>query len=100
MAIGSRYIKGAQTKRTLGRLIYSKVYIWLIKLFFQTKLHDFQCGFKAVDQKTVLELIPLIMDKEWFWDTELLLLAELNNFRVKEIPVKWQESAEERSYDG
>ncbi|MBD3359736.1 MAG: glycosyltransferase [Candidatus Buchananbacteria bacterium] len=94
IAIGARYIKGSQTKRTLNRLIYSKVYIFLVRLFFPTKIKDFQCGFKAVDKKTVSEILPLVKDKEWFFDTELLLIAEKNDFKIKEIAVQWKENPE------
>jgi hypothetical protein len=92
IAIGSRYVKGAVVKRSLVRLIYSRVYISLVKLIAKTKLHDLQCGFKAFDNKAKNEILPLIKDKEWFWDTELLLLAEKKGLKIKEIPVKWQEN--------
>lgn len=92
ISVGSRYIEGAQTKRTIDRLIYSKVYIFLVRLFFPTKIKDFQCGFKAIDKKTALEILPLVKDKEWFFDTELLLIAEKNGFKIKEVPVQWQEN--------
>jgi glycosyltransferase involved in cell wall biosynthesis len=94
IAIGSRYLKTSLSKRTLIRLIMSKVYNFLIRIFFKTKITDFQCGFKAINNKVKKEILPLIRDKEWFWDTELLLVAELNNFKIKEIPVSWQENRE------
>jgi glycosyltransferase involved in cell wall biosynthesis len=94
IVIGSRYLKDSKTKRAIGRLILSKVYIFLIKIFFKTKLNDFQCGFKAIDNKIVKEVLPLVQDKEWFFDTELLLLAEKGGYKIKEIPVKWQENQE------
>ncbi len=92
IAIGSRYIKNSQTERTISRLIYSKVYIWLVRLFFPTKLNDFQCGFKAVDKKIVLDVLSLVKDNEWFFDTELLLIAENKDYKIKEVSIKWREN--------
>jgi glycosyltransferase involved in cell wall biosynthesis len=90
---GSRYQKTANSKRTISRFILSKGYIYLIKLFFKTNLTDFQCGFKAVDNKIVKEIIPKIRNREWFFDTELLLRAEqAKKYKIREMPVAWKES--------
>jgi len=89
---GSRYIKTSDTRRTLKRLVLSKGYIYLIKLFFKTKIIDFQCGFKAVNKKFVKEILPKVENKEWFFDTESLLLAENTpGFKIEEIPITWYE---------
>ncbi len=91
LVVGSRYIKGADIQRTIKRYILSKIYIFLVKLFFRTKIKDFQCGFKAVDKKIVKFILPKIKNKNWFFDSELLLIAEKNKYKIKEIPVKWKE---------
>jgi glycosyltransferase involved in cell wall biosynthesis len=90
---GSRYLNKSKSKRTINRFVFSKGYIYLIKLFFKTQLNDFQCGFKAVDNKIVKEILPKVRNKEWFFDTELLLLAEQSGkYKIKQIPVAWKES--------
>lgn len=61
----------------------------LIKLFFWVHFTDAQCGFKAVSRKVVQTLIPDIVDNEWFFDSELLLVGEKRGLRIYEEPVTW-----------
>lgn len=91
IAIGSRLSRGAKVKRSLKREITSRAYNIIVKLIHQTKFSDAQCGFKAISRKVAQELLPLTKDNEWFFDTELLILAEKKGYRIKEIPVQWVE---------
>lgn len=94
IVIGSRYRPDSKIQRHLHRLIISKIYNWIIKTLFHTTIKDFQCGFKAINQKTKEQILPLTKNNYWFFDTELLLLAEAQNFQIKEVPVQWQENKE------
>jgi glycosyltransferase involved in cell wall biosynthesis len=96
VAIGSRLKKGARTARSLRREFTSRVYNVMIKAAFFTRFQDAQCGFKAISHRAAHELIPLIKNEEWFFDTELLILAEKGGYRVKEIPVRWEEDPDTR----
>ena len=90
IAIGTRNAKGSRVYgRSLLRTITSKVYIMLIKLFFWVHFSDAQCGFKAVTRRVVADIIPKIKDEEWFFDTELLVVAEKMGYRIYEEPVTW-----------
>ncbi len=90
VAIGSRNAWGSRVYgRGLLRTITSKGYIFLIKLFFWVHFSDAQCGFKAATRAVVEELIPHVQDDEWFFDTELLLLAEKSGRRIYQEPVTW-----------
>lgn len=90
ISIGSRNAKGAQVfGRSTLRTFTSKTYIFLIKCFFWVHFTDAQCGFKAVTRSVVETLIPRVVDNEWFFDTELLILAEKTGRRIYEEPVKW-----------
>lgn len=90
ISIGSRNSKGARVYgRNALRTITSKGYISLIKLFFWVHFSDAQCGFKAVTRRIVTDLLDKVTDNEWFFDTELLLLAEKSGFRIYEEPVAW-----------
>ncbi|HXG36770.1 MAG TPA: dolichyl-phosphate beta-glucosyltransferase [Dehalococcoidia bacterium] len=91
LATGSRLARGARTKRSLQREVLSRGYVFLIRLLFWTSLSDAQCGFKAARREAAQKLLPLIKDNNWFWDTEMLLLAQKLGMRVAEIPVRWQE---------
>ena len=96
VAIGSRLKKGAQTTRSFRREFTSRVYNVMIKAAFFTRFQDAQCGFKAISRQAAHEIIPLIKNEEWFFDTELLILAEKGGYRVKEIPVRWREDPDTR----
>jgi len=96
VAIGSRLSSQSQTKRSLKRELISRCYNLLIKAMFFTRFSDAQCGFKALSRKAVQELVPLIVNQEWFFDTELLILAEKKGYRIKEIPVEWIEDPDTR----
>lgn len=91
IAFGSRLIRGSKTRRSLKRELLSRGYNFLVKLLLGVKFSDAQCGFKAVNKKIVREIVPMVKDNGWFFDTELLVLAERKGYRIKEIPVGWEE---------
>lgn len=97
IATGSRLMKGARVTRQWKREIISRAYNLMIKVFFPTKkFSDAQCGFKAMTRKAVKDLIPHIQDNAWFFDSELLLRAEQNGYRIWEVPVEWIEDLDTR----
>ncbi len=91
IAIGSRLAEGARVEgRTLLREITSRALNFVfIKVFFNTHFTDAQCGFKAVSKKVVDELIPVIKDNNWFFDGEMLIVAEKSGYKIYEEPVHW-----------
>jgi len=97
VAIGSRLIKGAKVEqRKLKREIISRCYNLLIKLLFWTHFSDAQCGFKAVSKKAAREVVPLVKDKGWFFDSELLIIAEKNGYRIKDVAAHWVDDPDTR----
>ena len=91
IAIGSRLAKGAQVEgRTMLREITSRTLNFVfIRLLFHTHFTDAQCGFKAATKRVVEELIPKIKDNDWFFDGELLIVAEKSKYKIFEEPVHW-----------
>jgi glycosyltransferase involved in cell wall biosynthesis len=91
IAIGSRLAKGARVEgRTFIRELTSRALNFLfIQMFFHTKFTDAQCGFKAVSRNVVDDLIPQIQDNGWFFDGELLIVAEKSGYKIYEEPVHW-----------
>jgi glycosyltransferase involved in cell wall biosynthesis len=87
IAIGSRHLKHSKVKRSLKRAILSRGYNLILKLAFNQKFKDSQCGFKAVSKKVVKEVIPKIKNNKWFFDTELLIKSEKLNYNIREIPI-------------
>lgn len=96
VAIGSRLKKGAQVERGLKREFISRTYNLIIKLMFRNEFSDAQCGFKAVTSRVVRDVVPLIKDQAWFFDSELLLLAERMGYKVFEVPVTWTDDPDTR----
>lgn len=94
MAIGSRMVKGAVAIRSLKRKFISKVFSLLVRFKFGLKIKDYPCGFKAVNGKIVKELMPFVKNNAWFFDTELVVRAAKNSFKIKEIPVTWRDKDE------
>ncbi|MCK4242208.1 MAG: glycosyltransferase family 2 protein [Dehalococcoidia bacterium] len=96
VAIGSRHLSDSSVRRSLGRELTSRSYNFLIKAMFLAKLSDAQCGFKALSSEAARKLVPLIRDRGWFFDTELLILAHKKGCRIKEIAVAWVEDPDSR----
>ena len=96
VAIGTRLGHSAHVRRRLGREVLSRGYNFLIHAGFRAHFSDAQCGFKAVRRDVAEQLLPLVVDDGWFFDTELLLLAERNGMRIYEVPVDWIEDLDSR----
>ena len=97
LAVGSRLARDARVyRRTLKREITSRGYNLLIKAMFFTRFSDAQCGFKALTRATAQALVPHVVDPGWFFDSELLILAEKRGFRIKDIPVTWTDDPDTR----
>ncbi len=89
---GSRLLEGSKADRPAKRLIASKVYNTLVRILLKSKVRDHQCGFKAFKRDAILRICEEVKDNHWFWDTEVLVLAQRMGYRVKEIPVEWKQS--------
>jgi hypothetical protein len=96
LAIGTRLRHGAHIRRQLKREVLSRGYNALIHTGFGVGFSDAQCGFKAMRADAVRILLPHVVDDGWFFDTELLLLAERNGMRIHEVPVDWIEDLDSR----
>lgn len=92
VATGSRLLPQSRIRRSLTREFISRTYNLMVKFIFPFKhFSDAQCGFKACTRKAVQELVPLVQDQAWFFDSELLLRAEQRGYRIHDVPVKWEE---------
>jgi glycosyltransferase involved in cell wall biosynthesis len=89
LATGSRLAPGARVSRSFKREFISRSYNCLIKIMFRTRFSDAQCGFKAISAKAAQTVLPLVVDREWFFDSELLIIAEKAGLRIRDLPVGW-----------
>jgi glycosyltransferase involved in cell wall biosynthesis len=96
LAIGTRLHRDARVQRSLKRELVSRTYNRLLRLALRARFSDAQCGFKAIRADVAHELLPLVRDQEWFFDTELLILAQRRGMRIHEVPVDWIEDADSR----
>jgi glycosyltransferase involved in cell wall biosynthesis len=96
LAIGSRLARGAQVVRGPKRETISRCYNLLLRAALRVRFTDAQCGFKAIRADAARPLLPLVRDANWFFDTELLVLAERSGLRIHEVPVDWTDDPDSR----
>jgi glycosyltransferase involved in cell wall biosynthesis len=96
IAIGTRLRPGAHVQRRLRREVLSRGYNLLLRVLVGAGFSDAQCGFKAMRTDAARAVLPLVEDDSWFFDTELLLLAERNGLSIFEVPVDWIEDLDSR----
>lgn len=96
LAIGTRLARGARTVRGPKRELISRSYNLILRTALRTRFSDAQCGFKAVRAEAARALLPLVEDTGWFFDTELLVLAERAGLRIHEVPVDWVDDPDSR----
>ena len=79
------------------REVISRAYNALLCAPSRARFSDAQCGFKAVPGR---EALPAAAGRcattRWFFDTELLLLAEHRGLRIHEVPVDWIDDPDSR----
>lgn len=91
VAIGSRLSKGSRVTRSLKREFISRSYNLLIRSMFFVPFEDAQCGFKALTRRTAQAILPHIKNDNWFFDTELLIIAAKRGYKINQLPVKWDD---------
>jgi putative flippase GtrA len=96
LAIGTRLARGARVVRGPRREVISRIYNRLLHLTLRSRFSDAQCGFKAGRAPVIKALLPRVEDQGWFFDTELLVLAERSDLRIHEVPVDWVDDPDSR----
>ncbi|MEU4443484.1 bifunctional glycosyltransferase family 2/GtrA family protein [Actinosynnema sp. NPDC050801] len=96
LAIGSRLARGARVVRGPKREFVSRCYNLILRGTLATRFTDAQCGFKAIRADVARRLLPHVEDTGWFFDTELLVLAERAGARIHEVPVDWVDDPDSR----
>jgi putative flippase GtrA len=96
LAIGTRLGRGSRVVRGAKREFISRCYNLILKSTLAARFSDAQCGFKAIRADVARELLPHVSDAGWFFDTELLVLAERSGLRIHEVPVDWVDDPDSR----
>jgi putative flippase GtrA len=89
LAIGSRLARSSRVVRGTKREFISRTYNLILRGSLQARFSDAQCGFKAIRKDVAERLLPMVEDTGWFFDTEMLVLAERAGLRIHEVPVDW-----------
>ncbi len=96
VAIGSRLARGSNVVRGAKRELISRTYNLILRTLLRAKFSDAQCGFKAVRADVLEELLAEVHDEGWFFDTELLVLAQRRGMRIHEVAVDWTDDPDSR----
>ncbi len=96
LAVGTRLAHGARVVRGPKRELISRAYNQVLRAALRARFSDAQCGFKAARAEALDDLLPAIRDDGWFFDTELLVLAQRRGLRIHEVPVDWIDDPDSR----
>lgn len=96
ISIGTRLGQSSRVSRGPKREFISRSYNFLLRRTMQVCFSDAQCGFKAIRGDVARRLLPHVEDNGWFFDTELLIIAERSGLRIHEIPVDWVDDPDSR----
>ncbi len=96
LAIGTRLTRGSRVVRGPRRELISRTYNTILRRTLGARFTDAQCGFKAIRRDVARVLLPMVEDDTWFFDTELLVLAERSGLRIHEVPVDWVDDPDSR----
>jgi putative flippase GtrA len=96
LAIGTRLARGSHVVRGPKREIISRCYNLILKGALAARFTDAQCGFKAIRRDVARDLLPMVQDPGWFFDTEMLVLAQRIGLRIHEVPVDWVDDPDSR----
>ena len=96
ISVGSRLKPGAQVQDAFSRKITRFAYNFLVRLILRSSILDHQCGFKGFRKKDILPVLDEAKDSGFFWDTEILVLAQKRGLKIDEFPVKWKQGSTSR----
>ena len=96
VAIGTRLVPSSHVVRGVRREFISRGYNLMLRSALRSECTDAQCGFKAMRREAAFELLPLVQDNAWFFDTEVLVTAQRIGLRIHEVPVDWVDDEDSR----
>lgn len=98
LVIGSRYADGARVRRPPARKLVSLAYNLILRMIFRDGIDDHQCGLKAFSRRAVDHVVIASKEDSWFWDTEVIVIAQKLKLLIAIIPVDWTERKSNRTH--
>jgi glycosyltransferase involved in cell wall biosynthesis len=95
VVVGSRWIKGADVThaQSLGRRLGSRLFNFLVRLFFQLGIRDTQCGAKVFHRRVLDAILPTLGVSHWVFDVDMLYQVKKSGFKIREEPTTWHDVA-------
>ncbi len=88
---GSRYAKGAHTHRVWYRNIMGKLSNLLVQALLLPGVRDTQCGFKCFTNEAAEAVFGKSVLSGWGFDMEILMIAKKMHYKMREVPIVWNE---------
>ena len=92
LAVGTRLAKASHGTFSHHRDVIARAYNFLLRVLTGARFSDAECGFKAIRADVARQLLPYTRDEAWFFDTELLIIADRSALRIHEVPVDWSDN--------
>jgi len=91
IVIGSRKAPGAQIEKRQPfiREFLGKGFSYLSNSILGMQISDFTCGFKCFRKDTGKKICSQQTINGWSYDSEILFLAKLFDYPIKEVPIRW-----------
>ena len=86
---GSRNNPHSKVQKTISRYLLGQFFRFLILFLFKINFYDTQCGYKLYKKTIAKKIFSKLKDKRFVHDVEIILIASLNKFLIKEMPVNW-----------
>ncbi len=92
VAIGNRLGAASRVEsRRFTRALFSRGFNLLVRIFFGSTVPDHQCGFKAIKREAFMHIAPNMQEAGFFFDTELVVLAQRAGHSIRSIEVVWRD---------
>ncbi len=98
IVIGSRNLENSiiRERQPFHRRFMGKSFASLVKFIAVSGFEDTQCGFKLFKADAAKEIFPLQTISRFSFDVELLFIAKKLGYKIKEVPVTWNNDPDSR----
>jgi len=95
---GSRWVPGShlQVRQGLLRQLESRGFNLFIRLLFGLDFRDTQCGAKVFKKSAIDAVLPLMVSRGFEFDVELLWRLTGAGYKIREVPIAWQNKGDSR----